>query len=305
MKKSVILLLVLCLFVSVLSGCVVIEDQPLSNGNNDAVTNETSGSQDDNGNINSDSSNNAVTVEETELYNDNNVIVTVTGIEEHALMGPQIKLRLDNNTDKNITLTGDNFVVNGVTMYGLMSIDVAAGKKANGEITLYSSELELSGIKKIATVSCNDAQFYDSDSYETLFDISLNIETSIAVDYQQQIDETGDVLFQQDGITVTVKKLETNLLGQAVILLIKNETGKEIIVNAENVSVNGYTIGGFLYDIICKDTVRFSSLDLMSSELEENSITAVEEVTFSLEVLDADSYSTITSTDELKVVVGE
>lgn len=300
MKRLLTFLLIFCLMAGMLAGCISIEDEPLSNGNNTGSNNGNA----DNGNTDSSNKEKA-TIEDTVIYNENDIIITATGIDEDSFFGTEIKLRVENNTDKNIIVSCSNFIVNGFMMTGLMSIDVAAGKKANDSLTLYSSDLERAGITQPATIVSHDAQILDGDTYGNLFDISLNINTSIAATYTQQVDESGDVLFQQDGLTVIAKHMEDTLLGKSVYLLVKNETGKDITVSADNVSVNGYTVTVFMYDTVCTDTVCYSSLDLMTSDLEENEITDIEEVTFTLNILDPDTFQTILETDELKVVVSK
>lgn len=287
MKKLFAFLFALCMLAGVMAGCTVDEDTPLSGGNS--------------GGNNGGTTKLDVTVEETVLYNENDVTVTVTGLSS-GFMGQEIKLRIENNSDKNVALSGSRFIVNGVMVSGNMHIDAAAGKKSNDTLVLYNSDLELAGIEHIATFRTYGANLIDTDTYKTIADVTLEVRTSIADTYEQAIDDSGDVLFQQDGITVIAKQISDNLLGKAVILMVKNETGKDIYFNADNASVNGYTVTTLVYDQIAKDTIGFVSIDLLSSELEENEITTIEEVTFTVKVMDADSLKEITSSDELKVV---
>lgn len=288
MKKLFAFLFALCMLAGVMAGCTVGEDTPLSGGNS--------------GGNNGGTTKLDVTVEETVLYNENDVTVTVTGLSS-GFMGQEIKLRIENNSDKNVALSGSKFIVNGFMISGNMHIEAAAGKKSNDTLVLYSTDLELAGIEHIATCSTYGANLIDSDTYKTIADITLDIRTSIADTYEQAIDDSGDVLFQQDGITVIAKKLSDGLLGKSVVLMVKNETGKDIYFHAENVSVNDYTVTTFVYDQIAKDTISFASIDLLSSELEENEITTIEEVTFTAKILDVNSLKEITASDELKVVV--
>ena len=71
-----------------------------------------------------------VTIEEAVIYDDDKVTITVKGMEA-GWAGLGVKLLVENKTDRNFALSGDNVVVNGVTMSGWLYIDVAAGKKAN------------------------------------------------------------------------------------------------------------------------------------------------------------------------------
>lgn len=242
-----------------------------------------------------------VTLENQVIYDKDGVRITVTGLEEDAWTGTKIWMMLENNTDRNLLLTGDVFVVNGITVQAYLYAEVAAGMKANDALELFSDVLDSSHIDKIATIHGYDTRIVDSDSLDTVAKVPLSLETSVAGTHTQQIDDSGETVFSQDGVTVIAQVISEEFYGQTVQLLVKNETGRDIIVEAENISVNGFTVDAWLYDTVCKDTVRFSELDLFASGLADNGIEAVETVTFTLRILDDTSYETITKSDVLTV----
>lgn len=236
---------------------------------------------------------------ETVLYEDESYKVTATGMEE-TIWGTEIKILLENNTDRNIVLSGDVFVVNGITMSGSLYLDVAAGKKANGEITLHDNELETAGVTEIATVTAYNARIYDDDNYDDLWEGQMEIKTSIADAYTQTIDDSGDVLWEGEGVTIISRVIEDSLFGRNVQLLIKNATDSEIVVQSDNVSVNGFTISDLMSAHVVAGTVSYTDMTVMEYSLEENGIETIEEVSFTLDIMDAD-YHTIAETGELTV----
>lgn len=247
--------------------------------------------------------NKEVTIQETVLFEEGGIKVTATGLNK-GLSGMELKVLVENNSEKNIVFSADEFVINGVTLSGFGYVEAAAGKKANDTLTFYTAQLETAGIEIIASIRGADARIVDTDSYETLYAAPFSLTTS-AADHVQQIDDSGDVIFQKDGVTVISRLLEDELYGKSVCLLVKNDTGKDMIVRADNVSVNGYTIDGWLYDTVYSDTVRYCGLDFLSSELEENEITRIEDVTFTLKIVDPETFDTVAQSDEIKVVVAE
>ena len=72
----------------------------------------------------------AVSIEEQVLYDENDIKITATGIED-GWLGTELKLLIENNTDQSITVQAKNANVNGYMVTTMMSADVAAGKKAN------------------------------------------------------------------------------------------------------------------------------------------------------------------------------
>lgn len=242
-----------------------------------------------------------VTLENQVIYDREGVRITVTGIEEDSWTGTKIWMMLENNTDRNLLLTGDVFVVNGITVQAYLYAEVAAGMKANDSLELFTDVLDMADIEKIATVRGYDTRLVDSDSLDTVAKIPLSLETSVAETHVQEIDDSGEEIFSRDGVTVTARVISEEFYGQAVQLLVKNDTGKDIIVEAENISVNGFTVDAWLYDTVCRDTVRFSELDLFASGLQDNGIEEVENVTFTLRILDDTTYETLLKSDVLTI----
>ena len=77
-----------------------------------------------------------IAIEEQEIYNDNGIVITATGLVLDGFTGPEITLLIENNSDKNITVQTRNSSVNGYMMDLQMSCDVVAGKKANDEMSI-------------------------------------------------------------------------------------------------------------------------------------------------------------------------
>ena len=244
-----------------------------------------------------------ITLQETVIYDDQGIKITVKELLA-GWSGPELKVLVENNTTHNIVFSGSEFIVNGVTISGHAYIDVAAGKKTNDTITIYDDDLEVAGIQSLATIQGMDFRVYDSDSYVDLFDVAFTLTTSIAGTHAQNIDDSGDVLFEKSEVTVIAKKLHEDWLGYTVVLFVRNDTGKEIIVNADDISVNGFTITGWLYDHVYANSVRFCEITISSSSLAENDIEKIETVTFTIDIIDADTYNRIATSEEIGITVG-
>lgn len=301
MKRIISGFLVIIAMITMFSGCVSMVGM---NDNTKPLSTSPAGDTSGQGTNKNPEIPEKVAVEETVIYNENNIKVTVKEMSE-GWTGPELKVLVENSTDKNISFAANEFIINGVTISGFGYVEAAAGKKSNGTLNLFKEELETAGITAIATIRGMDAHIVDTDSFVTLFDTPFNITTNMGTEYVQTIDDSGDVVLQDCNVTVISRVLEENLLGKTVSLLVKNETGKDIVIQAENVSVNGYTITTFMYDTVYCDTVRFCGLELLSSELESNEIEEINEVTFTLKVIDPETYDTIFESEEIQVFVAE
>ena len=237
------------------------------------------------------------------IHDSDGIRITVKGMEENTMAGTRIRVLVENGTEHNIAFSGDLFVVNGVTMPGYLYTEVAAGMKSNDAIELYSDTLEAAGIVEIGTLQGADARIVDTDTYETLAAVPFTLETAYAQGLKYTPDESGVELFRAEDITVIAQVISEEFYGRTARLLVNNDSDDDIIVEAENISVNGYTVDAWLYDVVCEDTVRYCQLDLFETGLAENGIDRIETITFRLNILDAEDYETVARSELLTVEV--
>lgn len=283
------------------------KEKPVSTNPNQSLSGETQAENKENeenvaANQNEPNTDSAAAVlESTVIYDSDGIKITATGVSVSAIWNAEVKFLVENNSDKNITFSGDNVIINGVTIPCWLYIDAAAGKKANGSMLIAAENIRTAGIQDIATVSCKDSRVLDSDSFETLYTVPFSLETSISGTYTQGINSDGDIIFEQSGVTLIAQVVSSEFYGNSVQILAKNESGKDVIVQADNISVNGFTISGWMYDTVYDGTVRFCGLDVFSSGLEENGIEEIKDVTFTIKIIDAGSYDEIAASDEIQI----
>lgn len=237
------------------------------------------------------------------IYDADGIRITVKGMEENTMTGTNVGILLENGTDRNLVLSGGLFVLNGVTVPGYLYAEAAAGTRKNDAIEFYTDVLNTAGITRIGEIRGFDTRIVDTDTYETLAEVPLELTTAYAQDGSYAHDESGVKLFDDQGVLVMAQMIGQEFYGKTARLLVKNETGKDIIVEAENISVNGYTVEAWLYDTVVADTVRFCQLDLFQSGLEENGIDQIETISFRLNFLDESNFDTIAQSEVLTVEV--
>lgn len=240
-----------------------------------------------------------VTLDEKEIYNNNGIIVTARGID-NGLMGTNISLNIQNTTDQDVLITAKDISVNDYVMSQAgLYVEVAAGKAANDNICLYASELEECGIDTIAEI-----EFFlvvsDNETWEEIDTSQLvTLTTSAGADFVQTVDDTGDVMYDSNGVRVICKGLKDDLVWSgSVVFYMENNTDRALSVYAENVSVNGYMEDVSLWSDMQpgKRAVQgMSILDL--SDLGIESIDEIHEIEFSLRIVDADTWEDVAATD--------
>lgn len=237
-----------------------------------------------------------VTLPETVLYDQNGIRITATGLTTDSLLGPELNLLVENDSTQNILVQPDYCMVNGYMMDGLLSTDVAAGKKANDSVDFLRNVLARCGIETITDFELA-LVISDGDTWQTLYETGpVTLQTSAAGTYTQTYDDSGEEIYNQNGIRVVAKSVDDDLFGKGIRFYLENNTDAAVVVNAENVSVNGYMMTDLFYSDLAPHSHALDSLTLLSSELEENNIDAITDAELSLRITDADSYQTLDTT---------
>lgn len=250
----------------------------------------------------------AVTEEitETVLMDSDGVKITAKSLDKSGWMGPELKLLIENNTTQNLTVQARSVSVNGYMVGSSLSADVAAGKKANDELTLTASDLEISGIETIADIEFS-FHIFDSDSWDAYKDTDLvSVKTAAFGAYTQPVDDSGTIVYDDGGIKVVAKGLDTSgWMGPAVILYIQNDSDTNITVQARDESVNGFMIDASLSEEVLPGKRSIADMSFLSSQIEENAITDITEVEFVLHIFDTDTWDGIADSSPIKLAFGE
>lgn len=238
-------------------------------------------------------------ITEQVLFETDGIKVTAKEIVD-GFLGPELKILVENDSNKDITLELDDIAVNDYMMSAFLYEDVAAGKKSNTSFSIFSSTLKDAGITNIGKL---DLYFYiiDQNTYDRLYESDgIEIKTSLYDKMDSTVDITGDEMINQDGIRIVGKGLsKDSIFGSGVVLYIENNSNRNITISSDNLSVNGYMITSFLHRPVKANKKAVDTIILSSSDMEENGIEQIDELALSIEAYDSDTYSTIFKTNEL------
>lgn len=142
---------------------------------------------------------------------------------------------------------------------------------------------------------------YDSESYDTLFNTEcITIQTSEFANMDTTPDDAGTELYNADGIRIVGKTVDENSFwGTAILLYCENNSGKNVGISVEEMSINGFMMNPFYATTVYDGKMSIDEVTIFSSDLEENGIETIEEVELKFHIYDADSYSTITDSDAI------
>ncbi len=280
MKKLLAILLVMGMLAAMLAGCSGSTSSDKDDKDDEAGKTES-----------------GFAFEETVVYDKDGIKVTFKGVEDDA-----VSLSVENGTEKDIILSGSDFVVNGVTMSVFMYMDVAAGKTANEKVDLDETSMEAAGIEKVATLACYSAGIVDDEEYEYIDQFTFELTAKGGEDFEQELDKAGEVIYEGNDILVIARGIEETILGEYLSLLVINSSGKDIVVSADDFSADGVMIDGWMYDTVYAGTARYAELSFYDSEGDE--IENVGDLSFTLEFIDHESYGTIDTSEEITVTIG-
>lgn len=243
------------------------------------------------------------TVQETVLVEGSGIKITAKSISYDDLFGPELKILIENSTDKDLTVQTRSASVNGYMVETMLSADVAAGKKANDAITFLNTDLEACGIGTFADMEFS-FHVFTTDDWETYLDTEpIQLKTSAAETYTYTYDQEGTLVYEGNGVKLVVKGLseDGSIFGPGLVVYIHNENDKSVTVQTRDASVNGFMMDPLFSAEVAAGKHAISSVTFMDSELEENGITQITEIELSFHIYDTGSWDTIVDTDPVSV----
>lgn len=244
-----------------------------------------------------------VTISETVLVDEAGVKITAKSLATDGIFGTEIKLLIENNSGKDLTFQCRNASVNGYMVETMMSVDVANGKKANDSLTFMKSALEAYGIEAIADMEIS-FHIFDMAKFDTYLDTdAVQIKTSIADTFEYTYDDSGELVYEGNGVKIVVKGLaeDDSIFGPSIAVYIENTGDKDVTVQTRDVSINGFMVETIFSCDVAAGKRAVDTITFLESDLEENGITAIEDVELSFHVFDMTNWETIVDTEVVKI----
>lgn len=243
-------------------------------------------------------SSSAVTIEEQVLVDQDDVKVTAKEYTTDSVWGDGIKILVENNSNRDIMLSCDALIVNDFMITDLFASQVAAGKKSNETIYLSSAALEAAGIDTVGQIELY-FRASDASSYEEIFTTDcVTIQTSAYDQMDTTANDEGTELYNEDGIRIIGKTVDENSFwGTAILLYIENNSGRNVGISVEDLSINGFMLTPYFSTTVYDGKKSVDEITLLSTELEENEITSIDEVELKFHFYDNGSYETIADSD--------
>jgi len=244
-----------------------------------------------------------VTVDEQVLLDHEGIVITLQSLNTDNMLGPSLKVLIENNGSKDVLVQTRNSAINGVMIEGVLSYVVVAGNKANNEILFMSSELETAQIETIKDIEFS-LLIADPESFTEIYSSdTINITTSADESFVQSYDDSGFVALDQNDFKVVVKKLdsEDSFWGADIYLYVENNSDKNAVMQVRDVSINGFMVEPLFSSDVLAGKKAFDPILFLESDLKDNNIESINDLEFYFTIFDSDGFKKIFDSDLIKV----
>lgn len=219
--------------------------------------------------------------------------ISITGFGEDDFWGYGVNVSLENKSDEiTYMFAVDYCTVNGVMVSPIFASEVTPGKKANDSVSIGAAELEEIGIEKCTDIEIG-FRVYDTNDWnaEPVAEEVVHVYPygEAAVEKFEREPQTEDKVVVDNGdVTIIITGIKNDDVFEmhSLNLYLVNNTDKEIMVSIESASVNGYMLDPFYADSVKEGKCKFSDVDWYNDDLEEQGITEIEEIEFTIRVYD-------------------
>jgi len=233
------------------------------------------------------------------LIDSGSFLVALDNYNPEDSWGATLALYIENRSDKTLTFTMDDTVVNGFMCSAYWSCEVAPGKKAISIVTWSLEQLEKSGVNYPQTVACN-FRVYDSDDWtaDDVYNQPLSLELTVASS-QPPVREMKfpggfkeQTIVDDESVRLVAVGFDTEAnWGPTLIFYCENKSDKSLTLMMEDVAVNDFVCSPYWYLEIAPGAKAYSECSWSTSDLEANGIAKFEAVDFTLRAYESDNWS--------------
>lgn len=243
-----------------------------------------------------------VSVEEEEILNDKGFIVRLKKLKIKDYYGPLLYLEVENNTKKRVYVQLEKVWVNGYSSSPSMSIDVPPRETVTDAMMFSLTEMEDCGIETITDIEFMFYIFDQNASVQVLLSDLIHIQTDMAEDYEQIYDDSGEVVYDKNGLRIISKKLEEDrLYGPEHLFYIENDSDTDFHLMAPETYVNGVLLPSALFADVPAGKRSLEYLSLYNVDLEENGIEKIESIEVPFTIYEADKEDPLEVTEPLSI----
>lgn len=318
MKNKLILAILLTVFTISASACQTQREQTTIQDGNSISEDSNADSSDttDNGSSNDNNASTDLTDSEDSAASDVPSAEETFAMEEQTLLeyegltlkalswdseAASLKIQAENSSDADYIVQLINTSVNDFMMESSFSMNVNAAAQSEKDAEFSVTDLESCEIKNVTEIQ---TQFLllNSVSFETLYTSDVITIQTGDPSAQQEYDESGDVLYEQNGLIIRSHGFtDDSNLGKLWKLYISNNSGQDFCFYSPDVTLNNSTMD-VLFSVTVPDGKKaVASMTIFKEDLDKYQITDITSAQLTLQLQDPETFDTIQTIDNLSL----
>ena len=243
-------------------------------------------------------------IAEQVLYDQNDIVITATGITDITDYNYQIELLVENGSDSDIDITPEYGSVNGYMTSMSLYCEVPSGRESYSVLRIDLESLEEAGIETVMEIEfCFEIQ--DTEDWTVLdFSDPVTLTTGAYGSETQEYDDSGTMLYEENGVEITFRQIKSDDEAAYLDFYFENDSGQNISISTVELTINGYTVNGNMFCSIMDGkkaddyaALRYETL----SELGIADADAIEQISISFNITDTDSGELIATTETFTI----
>lgn len=213
-------------------------------------------------------------ITDADNYEEGGVSVSVTDISYEDVT-TKINFEIKNESDGPLRIMTANFSVNGLMTTDSMLLEIPAKSCKDGFVEISNEWFYKMGIEVIKDIELV-VKVFDSENHEIMQSNVMHIKTDAPWSYVQKFDDSGVVLYNENGVKLSVRTLHKSEYSNdyELVFYAENNTDSAISITSDVVSVNEKSLKPLFVMSLgankkAVDTMVFYEEDLKLNEIDK------------------------------------
>lgn len=211
-------------------------------------------------------------------------------------------VRTENTSQKNYIIQFADFCVNNYVLHNAFSLNVDADSENSSSFELADDALKECGIQDIYRIDTK-ILLLDALTFETIY-TSEPVTIRTALSDEQTYDESGELLYEQDGLKLVSKGLvDDPAFGKLWKIYIFNNTDSDLAFESTSLTLNGISLDVLLSITVPKGKRAIADMIIFREDLENSQINEISSLETSVNLLNPETFEVKQVIDGIKLTI--
>jgi hypothetical protein len=236
------------------------------------------------------------------IFDNRDIIIKAVSLDMNAPTGPALKFYGENSTELDRLVTLKYCSVNDIMVEPEFEMSLNAKGTAQAEAIFPKRLLVTAGIETFSSISFSLHIAEPSESGSYVESDQFNMITSMTGSYEQKHGFTGSRIADANGVKIMIgrKPDPEAALGKQIYIYIDNSLSEDIVIETKRVCIDGIELQPLFISTVCAGKECWAPLTFQDSEIIENGIVDINELTISFKALNI--FGVIIDTDDCRII---